>query len=137
MMLAKCIGNSRRALTDAQSRGAYDRNIHLDEVGLVVGRRYVVYGITFLDGDGLPWYFVCEDEDDEYPTPQLGSFFDHVEGTVPEGWEVAKNTNAGSFSILPSRWADDPCFLEKLVDGEPEAVAYFRGLREAYGDLRR
>ena len=134
MILAKCIANSRRDLPDEESRAAYDRNIHLDEVGLVVGRRYVVYGIAFMGGDGLPWYLVCEEDDDGYPTPQLGAFFDLVDGTVPEGWEVAMNTNAGDFAILPSRWAHDPCFMEKLVDGEPEATAYFRSLREGYND---
>jgi len=133
-MLAKCIGNSLRDLPDRQSRAAYERNIHLDEVGLVVGREYVVYGIAFKEGEGLPWYLVCENEDDEYPTPQLGSFFDLVDGTVPEGWRIAKNTNAGDFAILPSCWAHDPCFLEKLVDGDPEAAAHFRELREIYED---
>ena len=132
MMFAKCIGNSPRCLPNRQSRAAYDRGIHLDEVDLVVGREYVVYGIAFKEGEGLPWYLVCESEDDEYPTPHLGSFFDLVDGTVPEGWGVAKNTNAGDFAILPNCWASDPCFLEKLVNGEPESVACFRGLREMY-----
>jgi len=136
MMLARCIGNSSRDLPDKRSRAAYERNIHLDEVDLVVGRRYVVYGIAFMDSDGLPWYLVCENEDDEYPTPQLGSFFDLVDAAVPEGWEVARSTNVGGFAILPSRWARDPCFMEKLVDGEPQAAAFFRSLRKVYDDLR-
>ncbi|MCB0638501.1 MAG: hypothetical protein KDC54_17850, partial [Lewinella sp.] len=117
------------------SRAAYDKNIHLDEVGLIVGRRYVVYGIAFRGSDGLPWYLVCENDDDGYPTPQLGEFFDLEDGSVPEGWKVAMNTNAGDFAILPSGWADDPRFMEKLVDGETEAVTYFRSLRAAFGEL--
>jgi hypothetical protein len=136
MMIAQCIGNSRRDLPDEKSRVAYDRGVHLDEVGLVVGKRYAVYGIAFRGNDGLPWYLVCEEEGDEYPIPHLGSFFDLVDGAVPEGWAVAMNTNAGDFAILPNRWAHDPCFMEKLVDGEPEAIGYFRGLRESYTNHR-
>ncbi|MEQ8763822.1 MAG: hypothetical protein RL885_07840 [Planctomycetota bacterium] len=134
MIILKCVGNARRDLPDEESRAAYDRDVHLGEVDLVIGRRYVVYGIAFQNGHGLPRYLICQGED-EYPTPKLGSFFALEEGAVPEGWEIALKTNAGDFAILPSRWARDPRFLEKLVDGEPEAMAYFRGLRKSYEDL--
>lgn len=136
-MLTKCIGNCPRDLPDAQSRLAFERNIHQDEVGLVVGRQYVVYGIAFREYDGLPWYLVCEEEGDDYPSPHLGSFFKVLDGAIPEGWEVATRTNVGPFAILPSRWARDPGFLERLVNAEPHAVAFFQHLRERYEAPRR
>jgi hypothetical protein len=108
---------------------AYDANVHLDEVGLVVGDTYAVFGIAFNEGE--PWYLVCEDQDGDYPTPHLGAFFSIVDPAIPPDWAVAVGGNVGAFSILPRRWAADPSFLEKLVDEDPEAIALFAEIRKA------
>lgn len=130
-MRVKCIGRTRAALSEAMSRAAYERNVHQDEVGLVVGRVYEVFGIGFRDGGDQPWYLVCEEEDDDYPTPHLGAFFSIIDSSIPPEWAVAVGGNAGSFAILPRKWADDPSFMEKLVDGQPEAVALFAEIRRS------
>lgn len=129
-MLVKCIGNSPVHLSGDQERRAYEQNIHQNEVWLEIGKEYFVYGVSFRDGDNAPWYWVIE-EDDEYPKPHLGAFFDVVDGEIPQGWVFTPtSSNAGDVALLPKCWASDPCFLEKLYNGESDALACFRQLAE-------
>lgn len=128
-MLVECIGNTPAHLRSERARQTYDRNIHQEEVYLEIGRQYIVYGVVFRDGEDLPWFLVCED-DDEYPTPHLGAFFKIVDGEIPSGWELTTSTaNLGKIGILPKLWASDPYFMEKLIDGEKNAWNYFRQLK--------
>lgn len=127
-MLVKCIGNAPSHLSSERAKKAYARNIHQDEVWLEIGREYNVYGVSFMDGENLPWFLICED-DDEYPKPHLGDFFEIVDGEIPSGWAfTSATTNAGEVALLPKGWADDPYFLEKLDDEEEDALAYFQQL---------
>jgi len=136
-MLLECIENTPAHLTCERARRAYDRNIHQEEVGLEIGRQYVAYGVVFRNGEDLPWFLVCED-DDECPTPHLGAFFKIVDGEIPTGWELTLSiTNLGKIGILPKRWASDPYFLEKLIDGEKEAWNYFRQLKLERGGAKK
>ncbi len=134
-MLVECIGNTPAHLLGERARQAYVKNIHQDEVCLEIGRQYVTYGVVFRDGVDLPWFLVCEDAD-EYPTPHLGAFFKIVDGEIPTGWEFTTSiTNFGNIGILPKCWANDPYFMEKLIDGETEAWDYFRQLKEKGGQV--
>lgn len=127
-MLAKCIGNTPGQLKDDREKKAYERNIHQDEVWLEIGKEYNVYGISFRDGEDIPWFLVCED-DDEYPKPHLGAFFEVIDGGIPPGWVFTSvRGNAGDVALLPKDWAEDPSFLEKLDDEVAGAVAYFQQL---------
>lgn len=128
-MLIECIGNSPAHLSSKRARRAYERNIHQEEADLEIGRQYIVYGVVFMDGEDLPWFLLCEEEDDEYPIPHLGSFFKIVDGEIPRGWEFTTEAkDFGNYGILPKRWARDPFFMEKLIDGDPDAVNHFREL---------
>lgn len=127
-MLAKCIGNSPYHLSNDREKQAYARNIHQDEVWLEIGKEYEVYGISFMDGEDIPWFLICEDND-EYPKPHLGAFFDMLDSDIPSGWAFTfTKNNAGEVALLPKLWATDPCFLEKLDDGDEDALSYFHQL---------
>jgi hypothetical protein len=56
-------------LSTPSALAAYDANVHQEEVDLVVGETYLVYGIALDEGE--PGYLVCEEPDDDYPTRQL------------------------------------------------------------------
>lgn len=128
-MLIRCVGNSLDHLYSMREREAYRKNIHQEKVDLKIGEVYTVYGIFFSE-DAIPWFLLCPREDDEYPTPQLGAFFEIVDGKIPSGWMFTTvSNNVGSASILPKGWADDPNFLEKLVDGDEGSRSYFRQMK--------
>jgi hypothetical protein len=62
-MLIECIGNAPGHLNCERARQAYDRDIHQEEVYLEIGRQYIVYGVIFRNGEDLPWFLVCEEDD--------------------------------------------------------------------------
>ena len=132
-MLVKCIANSASQLKSDREKKAYARNIHQDQVWLEIGKEYIVYGISFTFGDGenVPWFLVCEEEDDEYLKPHLSAFFEIIDGSIPSGWAFTSvRGNAGDVAVLPKAWAEDPSFLERLDNEEDDAIAYFRQLSQ-------
>ena len=130
-MLVRCIGNSLSHLNTKREKLAYSRNIHQDEVWLDIGMEYKVYGVSFRDGEDIPWFLVCE-HDGEYPRPHLGAFFEIINGEIPLGWVFTSvKNNAGEIALLPKNWAEDPYFLEKIYDGEEDALLYFYELSKS------
>jgi hypothetical protein len=132
-MIVKCLGNSVGYLIekgmDSKSLANFRENVHLDEVGLVIGRHYVVFGVAFREG--VPWYLICEDQDDEYPKPHFFRFFELIDDRMPPGWSFRLgSTNVGEAAFLPTYWARDRSYLEKLVDGFPEARVFFESLKQ-------
>jgi hypothetical protein len=77
-MKARCTGNSLAHLQDEAMKRNYKENVHLDEVDLVIGRVYSIFGVAFRKG--VPWFLVCREPEDEYPIPQLGGFFELIDG---------------------------------------------------------
>ena len=127
-MLLECIGNTPGQLLTQRAKNAYKREIHQDEVYLEIGKRYICYGVVFRSGEDLPWFLVCEDDD--YPTPHLGEFFKIVAGEISEGWEFTTSlVNVGKTGILPIQWANDPAFMEKLINEDKDALDYFAKLK--------
>jgi len=128
-MIAKCTGNSSEHIgPDAIAN--FRKHVHQDELHLVIGRDYVVYGVLFRDGQ--PWFLVCEEDADGYPKTHFGALFELVDDRVPPDWSLSlAESNVGPVSILPRKWAKDPRFLEKLVDEDPIAIADFLSLRQA------
>lgn len=127
-MIARCT-KTRLADLSKADREYCERYIHLDEVDLEVGRQYVIFGVFFREA--RPWFLICGAEDDQYPIPQFSGMFELVDGRVPSAWSLTlRRGNLGSVAILPEPWAADPDFLEKLVDGEPKAVAEFSEIRK-------
>jgi hypothetical protein len=130
-MKARCTGNSLAHLQDEDMKRSYEKRVHLEEVNLNIGRVYPIFGVGFWDG--VPWYLVYDEPEDEYPTPQLGGFFDLIDETIPPDWVFhIGRTNVGKVALLPKVWAKDPAFLEKLVDGDSEAIKVFMEMKSRY-----
>lgn len=128
-MRVRCTINKVRDLTASQ-REHFSRYAHLDRVGFNVGDLVPVFGVIVRDG--LPWYLVCEDPQDEYPVPHFSAFFEVVEARVDPDWCLAMQTNVGDFAFLPPVWAVDPDYMEGLVDGHSDAIKYFEKLKARY-----
>ena len=127
-MIAKCKIASVTSITDVIVLEHVRQHIHLDDVGLLVGKCYPVFGIAFWAG--IPWYLVSEEIDDEYPILHCSAFFDLIDTRVCEDWRLVLGpSNVGTTALLPEQWASDPCFLEKMIDGDENAVAFFRELK--------
>lgn len=113
------------------------RRQYLDVIGeypsnLEVGATYTVYGVVFKKG--LVWYLVQLETDDHWVVPRCSLFFELVDATVPDGWELAlDHLNAGGPALLPPEWARDPAALEKLADGSPAHVETFQKMRRERG----
>jgi len=134
-MIARCI---KKLVTDLEPADAmhFQQNAHLDEVELVIGQEYLVLGTFFREG--RPWFLICESDREEYPTPYYGAMFDLVDNRVPPGWSLAVGQlNVGSVALLPESWAADPRFLERLVDGEPAAIAVLEETRKYLNNWHR
>jgi len=127
-MIAKCSGNSAEHI-GPDAIGNYRHHVHQDDLPLVIGRDYIVYGVLFREGQ--PWFLVCEEDDDDYPKPHFGELFALVDDRIPPDWSLSvEENNVGRVSVLPSKWARDARFLEKLVDGDPVAVEGFRHMKQ-------
>ena len=131
-MIAVCTANSILSIADPVLREHVREYVHLDEVGLVIGNHYPVFAVAFRDG--VPWYLICEEINDDYPTPHCSAFLDLVDARVREDWMLSlSDTNVGKGALLPPEWASDGRYLEKLVDGDDDAIALFRRLKTRYG----
>ena len=127
-MLVKCLSNEISALRDDAIRAHVAEHVHMDSIDLMIGECYQVFGVCFRAG--IPWYLLCIATTDDYPTPFCSAFFELIDAEITEGWCLClSDSNVGSVSILPGRWASDSRFLEKLVDGNIEAVSYFNDLK--------
>src|ERR1700749_4434661 len=118
-MIIRCTNRVFDRLTDenAEHVGEY---VHMDELNLIVGQEYDVYGIILREGQ--IWYLICEEDSDEYPRPHFGKWFDLIDQRIPPGWSLTfENSNAGPVAFLPDTWAADASFLEKLVNGDEKA----------------
>ncbi len=120
-MLVKCVENVVKKLSPDGYRAA-SQYIKLDEVWLVKGDTYEVYGVFVRAGQ--PWFLICEDTDDEYPKPHFCEFFEVIDATIPSNWVL--HEERGEWSIVSSRWLSVPCFFERLLDGDADCVAIFQ-----------
>ena len=127
-MIVRC---DRRRMADlaCEEQSYCQQFIHLDEVDLVVGQEYLVFGQ--LKRNGRPWFLICENETDSYPKPHYAGFFEVVDSRIPPDWTTGpEDGNAGPFALLPTAWASNPRFLENLIDGEAGATSIFEAVKE-------
>lgn len=124
-MKVTCNNTAIGAIEDAQLRGHVRESVHQDEIDLVLGRQYHVLGILFRGG--VPWFYICEGEESEYPRPYSAAFFEFDDASLPPGWILQWD---GRFSyVVPLWWAEVPNFLERLIDGDEEARGVFAHAR--------
>jgi len=127
-MLVKCIETKFKSIKDTAIQEHLNKYSTMGEIDLSIGLHYQVFGIFFRDG--IPWYLICEEADDEYPRPNCSVFFELVDGSVSPGWSFSLNdSNVGKVSLLPDEWAADPSFLEKLVDEDAAAISRFNDIK--------
>jgi hypothetical protein len=124
-MIVRSIAN----LADSLPPMAYDssRGITAEtEFPVTPGRSYAVFGITVLLG--LTWYYVLDDDDLGWPTWAPAPLFEVVDGRIPASWQYGYFMfgRDEQFPLISfPEWASDHLFYERLVDGEPEALATF------------
>ncbi len=96
-----------------------------DELGINIGQEYMVYGIVFWDN--APWFYICENDEDDYPTPSPADLFDIVDHRIPTDWQLSFRCINGisESELVFSEWANDPIFYEKLVDGSKRELDIF------------
>lgn len=131
-MIVRCSTNKPAEISDEELRRLVRQNVHLDQLDIVVGAEYVVFGITFWSG--VPYYYVLEGESDDYPVPVCAGFFETVCSRLPNSWSLVWNWQGKIAEILPSEWAADGSFYEKLIDGDASASERFRVIRKKIED---
>ena len=125
-MYVTCIANSGHQLPDSSidDRIGHSRDT---EFPLTIGREYAVYAVTSWGGEY--YYYVFDDNDQEYPVWNLARLFEVSDGSIPASWVFsylkAADPSEDYFVMSFPAWATDRYFYERLVDGEPEAKAAF------------
>lgn len=102
-----------------------------EEDMLEAGREYTVYGIIFRDN--APWYYLCAEEDENYPVPFAAEFFKVSDDRLSSYWKLSvddRDPEKVLSSLLFAEWAqENPFFYECLLDGYPEAIELFMRYR--------
>ena len=95
-------------------------------INLTIGKEYTVYGMVFRDNS--PWYYLCSEDYDEYPTPFPSECFDITDKRLSSYWNLLTreigNGKIQSSLVIPE-WAEDPYFYELLLDGDIDTVELF------------
>lgn len=55
-------------------------------------------------------------------------FFDVVDSEIPSCWTLScylEGGNEATTLLTSDEWSNDPCFYEKLIDGDDESVRIF------------
>ncbi len=127
-MIARALKKHASELS-AEEQEHYKQYVRGQENYFSVGQEYPVYGVLFRQG--VPWFLICERDNDKYPTPHFGVFFELADCQIPPYWSLALGpSNVGKVALLPDQWAKDSSFLERLVDEDQQAIADFFKLKE-------
>lgn len=132
-MKIKCKHNNIHAIKDPAILNRIKRYILYSDgqLNLEIDKEYVVYGIVFRDNS--PWYYICLDLDDESPTAYPSELFTVIDGRLSAYWTLSviihPNGDVMS-SVVFEEWCNDTFFYERLVDGDPKAIAVFEKYRE-------
>lgn len=94
---------------------------------LTKDKEYIILAI-FSDERGIKYYI----QDDEN---QLGGFFDSRQfliksNYIPDNWVANIDNKFGCLELLPKKWDEAQGFLERLHDGDPEALELFISERD-------
>jgi hypothetical protein len=127
-MKAVCKINNLNDISDTETVLRLKRYIFIPdgELDLQLGKEYTVYGIEFRDN--CPWYYICQEDSDEYPKPFAADFFDITDNRLSSYWKLSfKNQDNGKHKscFVFQEWASDISFYENLIDGEEQAVFSF------------
>ena len=136
-MRVVCKSNNLKDIPDPQVLDRLKKYILMPggEVDLEIGREYTVYGVVFWDNS--PWYYLCSEEDDDYPKPFAAEFFNISDGRLSAYWRLCSldHGNGDVLSLLVfEEWGQDPSFYERLIDGDQAASESFIKYRNLMDD---
>lgn len=129
MMQLLCVSNRAADLGPLQLGRATQPDVVFD---LTVGRRYSVVGMVLWET--MLWLLVRSDSGDPLNAP--AGLFDGVPTAIPKGWGFAVGPGANrrgevlNAEPMVGVWGyaeliDDPRNIERLFEGESEAIAAF------------
>ena len=126
-MIVQCINNETSNFSTETKKYINDY-IHLSKVSLIIGKKYIVYGLLFRKG--VPWYYICEEDSDEYPLPHFCGFFKVINPKLSSEWEINYlEEERIVVSILPSIWSNVANFYENLVNGNENETSMFQNIK--------
>ncbi|TWC11563.1 hypothetical protein FBY06_14338 [Pseudomonas sp. SJZ085] len=123
--------NDKNLAPDASMRVRRYVSMPDGELNLEIDKEYVVYGIELRDG--CPWFYLCDEEYDEYPLAYAADFFEIADRHLSAYWQLnykCAGINDSRTQLVFSEWALDENFYENLVSGEQQAVATFAKFRK-------
>lgn len=126
-MIVRCVLNKVSEILDPRIRQHVQESVHLENIGLTVGEEYHVIGL--LVRFNFVWLYLCDEPNANYPKPYCSVFFQMVDSCIPVGWKLLPEESP---IIVPSAWAGYPQFLERLVDGDPDARAVFSEIKSEH-----
>ena len=131
-MRVRCIKNNIFDVSDESAIERLQKYIHLSDgqLNLELDADYTVYGVLFRDNS--PWYYLCLDEDDEYPKPFASELFEVLDPKLSELWNLSSQLMVSKkimSEIVFSEWSEDSMFYERLVNGDPRAIDVFQKCR--------
>ena len=95
---------------------------------LVVGKPYVVYGITWDLGN--LWYYICDEDYSYYPVWNPSALFQIVDNRLSSYWRIAIYTVGQAKLKMPviafEEWANDPLFYDRLTEGQRAPLLFSR-----------
>ena len=125
-MKVKCIANSCQDIEDPNMRSYLEKNHPTGYASLEVGKKYMVYGLAFIDN--TPIYYIRLEQDEVSPYPCSPCFFEIKDRRMSSYWrwfmQPDCNGNLICYLVFPE-WGAQAMFYENLIDGDPKAEALF------------
>jgi hypothetical protein len=125
----KCIHRNLSAFAEtpkAKQLLKYRKDLNYD-FQISVGTILEVYAIEV--GVYGTRVFVCDQEEDTYPTPRPIEIFDIIDGEMSVFWRVGKSNINDGFLFAPKEWFSESSYFEELLDGDPAKEKEFKRTR--------
>ena len=126
---ATCIERSMSMFKVDELRVRLQRSIRLDGpiLDLELGRTYIVQAMEFIDSGW--WLYLHTVPVSDWPYPYPAEFFSIHADAIPLDWCIGSRLREGQFVVKRltfAEWASDDGFYEKLIGGDPIALAVYR-----------
>lgn len=93
-------------------------------------KEYTVYGIICSKEQALEvLYYVCDENGVDFPIARPFYLFDIVDDRLSRYWIFGLIYSLQPILIFPE-WIKEPCFQEKLIEGEEREVQIFKAYKE-------
>lgn len=128
-MKVLCVINNIYQLKEISTVERLKKYIHLSDgqLNLEKNKEYNVYGVFFRDNS--PWYYINIDDETLEPTLYPAEVFNITNKNLSSYWQLSSIIYPDGIkvtSLVFDEWAKDSLFYERLIDGDPEALALFK-----------